>query len=90
MAKIYAKASRVVVWLEETTAILLGMSSDEYIPAGLFPDYEISWKDLFYRLGKSLAGEQASVEAGEEEEIAVIKSKGCVLGWVSKVEHKRR
>ncbi|RYP63003.1 hypothetical protein DL771_009488 [Monosporascus sp. 5C6A] len=65
---------------------LLGMSSDDHIPAGLSPDYGILWKDLFHRLLKSLIGEQASVETWEEMEIAVIKSKGCILGEVSTVE----
>ncbi|RYP57198.1 hypothetical protein DL769_009636 [Monosporascus sp. CRB-8-3] len=65
---------------------LLGMSSDDRISAGLSPDYKISWKDLFSRLAKSLIGEQASVETWEEKEIAVINSKGCVLGEVSSVE----
>ncbi|KAH7124484.1 HET domain protein [Dactylonectria macrodidyma] len=62
---------------------LLGMSSD--IPVGLLPDYNILWKDLFHQLVKSLIGEQASVETWDEEEIAVIKSQGCVLGKVSSV-----
>ncbi len=65
---------------------LLGMSSGDYIAAGLAPDYGISWEDLFRRLARSLVGEQASVETWEEEEIAVIRSRGCVLGEVSSVE----
>ncbi|KAK3346892.1 heterokaryon incompatibility protein-domain-containing protein [Lasiosphaeria hispida] len=65
---------------------LLGMSSDDHISAGLLPDYSISWKGLFHRLVTSLVGEKASVETWEEKEITVIKTKGVVLGWVSKVE----
>ncbi|RYP57804.1 hypothetical protein DL770_010581 [Monosporascus sp. CRB-9-2] len=65
---------------------LLGMNSDDHIAAGLSPDYGILWKDLFHRLIKFLIGEQAFVETWEEKEIAVIKSKGCVLGEVSSVE----
>ncbi len=65
---------------------LLGMSSDDDIPADLLPDYNISWKDLLHRLVRSLVGKQASVETWEEEEIAVIRSKGCVLGEVSWVK----
>ncbi|KFA51961.1 hypothetical protein S40293_09494 [Stachybotrys chartarum IBT 40293] len=63
---------------------LLGMSSD--VSVGLSPDYDISWKDLFYRLVKSLVGAQASVETWEEREIAVITANGCILGEVSLVE----
>ncbi|RYP41510.1 hypothetical protein DL767_001015 [Monosporascus sp. MG133] len=66
---------------------LLGMSSDDHIPAGLSPDYGILWKDLFHRLVKFLIGEQASVETWEGKEIAVIKTKGCILGKVSSVEN---
>jgi len=62
---------------------LLGMSSD--IPVGLSPNYNIPWKDLFHQLVKYLIGEQAPVETWDEREIAVIKSKGCVLGTVSPV-----
>ncbi|RYP74314.1 hypothetical protein DL770_007624 [Monosporascus sp. CRB-9-2] len=65
---------------------LLGMSSDDYIPAGLSPDYKILWRDLFHRLVRFLLGKQVSVETWEEKEIAVIKSKGCILGEVSLVK----
>ncbi|KAH7186551.1 heterokaryon incompatibility protein-domain-containing protein [Fusarium oxysporum] len=65
---------------------LLGMSSDDHIPADLSPDYEISWKDLLHRLVKFLLGKQASVETWEERETAVIKSMGCVLGEVFLVQ----
>ncbi|GAW25193.1 putative het domain protein [Rosellinia necatrix] len=64
---------------------LLGMSSDDYIPAGLSPDYKILWKDLFCQLVQSIIGKHASVQTWGEEEIALIQSKGCVLGVVSSV-----
>jgi hypothetical protein len=74
---------------------LLGMSSDNYIPDGLLPDYSISWRELFYRLVKFLLGEQVLVEIVEEKiedtrmelgnKIAAIKGKGCILGEVSSV-----
>ncbi|EXM14283.1 hypothetical protein FoTM2_013554 [Fusarium oxysporum f. sp. vasinfectum] len=62
---------------------LLGMSSDDDIPDDLSPNYKILWKELFCRLVKFLLGEQATVETWEEKEIAVIRSKGCILGEVS-------
>ncbi|WAO92355.1 HET domain-containing protein [Fusarium falciforme] len=65
---------------------LLGMSSDDYIPADLSPNYGTPWKHLLHRLVKFLLGEQASVETWEEKETAVIKSMGCILGEVSSVE----
>jgi ankyrin repeat protein len=38
------------------------------------------------RLAKYLLSEKISVETWGDKEIAVIKSKGCVLGWVSSVK----
>ncbi|RYP67830.1 hypothetical protein DL771_007007 [Monosporascus sp. 5C6A] len=61
---------------------LLGMSSDDYIPAGLSPNYDIEWKDLFHRLVKSLIGdqpeqpEQAPVKTWTNPEMAFIEGKG--------------
>lgn len=61
---------------------LLGMSTDT--PSGLVPDYRISWEDLFRQLMKSLLPENASVITCHQSETAVIKSKGCILGEVSR------
>ena len=79
--------------LRDKVYALLGMSSDLPVgktpdyPHGIKPDYRKSWKELFCHLVKSLVGEQATVttwdEKEEEKEIAIIKSKGCVLGRVS-------
>ncbi|KAI0814470.1 heterokaryon incompatibility protein-domain-containing protein [Xylaria sp. FL0064] len=63
---------------------LLRMSSD-YIPTNLLPNYSILWADLFHRLIKFLIGEEMVVKTWDEEEIEIIKSKGCVLGEVSSV-----
>jgi hypothetical protein len=64
---------------------LLGMSSDDADKANLSPNYEIAWKDLFEGLARFLLCETISVEAWGDKEIAVIKSKGCILGIVSSV-----
>lgn len=61
---------------------LLGMSTDT--PSGLVPDYRISWEDLFRQLMKSLLPENASVITCHQSETAVMKSKGCILGKVSR------
>jgi len=66
---------------------LLGMSSDDPIAAGLLPDYKISWEILMGRLVRFLLGGEISVETWPETEMAVIKSKGSVLGQVSSAEH---
>ncbi|KAH8723272.1 heterokaryon incompatibility protein-domain-containing protein, partial [Phaeosphaeriaceae sp. PMI808] len=63
---------------------LLGMSSDDDNKAPS-PDYKVVWKDLFEKLARFLLCEGISVEASGDKEIAVIKSKGCILGKVSSV-----
>ena len=62
---------------------LLGMSSDDLSKAGLLPNYGLPWKELLQRLAKFLLYEKVSVETWGDKEMAVIKSKGCVLGKVS-------
>jgi hypothetical protein len=68
---------------------LLGMSSDDLIVPGLEPDYNIEWKILMRSLVKFLLDYLASVETWNDWEIAVIKSKGFVLGRVTSIETKK-
>ncbi|KAK3946515.1 heterokaryon incompatibility protein-domain-containing protein [Pseudoneurospora amorphoporcata] len=65
---------------------LLGMSSDNPTAAGLFADYDISWKQLFNKLIYFLLPKLVSVDLSDDKEIAVIEGKGCILGEVSSVE----
>ncbi|KAB8215065.1 heterokaryon incompatibility protein-domain-containing protein [Aspergillus novoparasiticus] len=67
---------------------LLGMSSDNHGPGAILPVYTVSWKDITYRLIGFYIGEQACVQTWDDEDIAVIKGKGCVLGVVKKVKLK--
>ncbi|KAF4625123.1 hypothetical protein G7Y89_g13046 [Cudoniella acicularis] len=69
---------------------LLGMSSDDPGEAGLRPDYEVSWKELFQKLVKFVLGKDLSVETSDYSQRAVIKSKGCMLGQVSSVRSDDR
>ncbi|KAH6847216.1 heterokaryon incompatibility protein-domain-containing protein [Chaetomium sp. MPI-CAGE-AT-0009] len=62
---------------------LLGMSSDDPIAAGLSPDYGIPWEILLERLVRYLLGEQVAVKTWHEMELAIIRSKGLVLGYIS-------
>ena len=64
---------------------LLGMSSDNLSNANLSPDYKVPWEELLQRLIKHLLREKISVETWGDREIAIIKSKGCILGKVSSV-----
>ncbi|PQE33956.1 hypothetical protein CJF32_00002798 [Rutstroemia sp. NJR-2017a WRK4] len=65
---------------------LLSMTSDDPNPAGLLPDYTVPWKTLFQRLIKFILSKEVSVETWDHREIAVIESKGCVLGHVTSVK----
>ena len=63
---------------------LLGMSSDDDLDIrGLMPDYKASWKDLFRKLVKFCLSDQATVSTWDDKEVAVIETKGYVLGKVS-------
>ncbi|KNG90910.1 hypothetical protein ANOM_000703 [Aspergillus nomiae NRRL 13137] len=62
---------------------LLNMGSDNNASKSLLPDYSLPWKDVFDRLIRFYAGEQVCVQTWDDEDIAVIKGKGCVLGVVS-------
>jgi ankyrin repeat protein len=78
---------------------LLGMSSDDLSVAGLH--YSMPWRMLMQNLVKFLLGDQPFVDTWDDgesngenngendKEIAVIKSKGCVLGQVSSVTTNR-
>jgi len=62
---------------------LLGMSSDDPNAAGLSPNYTVPWKTLLHRLIEFILYKEVPAETWDERKIAVIKSKGCILGHVS-------
>jgi tetratricopeptide (TPR) repeat protein len=65
---------------------LLGMSSDDLAIAGISPDYNIEWKQLFKRLIHFLLHEQIAVTICSERAMAILYSKGRVLGYVTSVQ----
>jgi len=76
--------------LHDKVYALLGMSgisSDGLSKANLLPNYGVKWEELLQRLIKFLLCEKISVETWSGKEIAVIKSKGCILGRVSSVQN---
>ena len=75
--------------LHDKVYALLGMSSDDPSDSGLSPDYKVSWEELFQRLVKFLLGRQVSVKTWAGTDMAVIKSKGCILGEVSLISDDR-
>jgi hypothetical protein len=64
---------------------LLSMCSDNPSTAGLGPDYRLPWKDLMQRVVKFILANHVFVDTWNENEIAIIKSKGCVIGKVDMV-----
>ena len=70
---------------------LLGMSNDDPYAAGLEPDYESRWRDVFRKLILFCISDQMLVSTWDGTEAAVIEAKGRVLGEVSSVgEHVSR
>ncbi|CAH0040078.1 unnamed protein product [Clonostachys rhizophaga] len=68
---------------------LLGMSSDDFSvldDAGLSPNYQMPWKEVFRNLVKFATSDQMSVKVWDGKQVAVMKGKGCFLGKVSQVE----
>ncbi|ETS74030.1 hypothetical protein PFICI_13896 [Pestalotiopsis fici W106-1] len=64
---------------------LLGMSSDA--PTYITPKYDARWGDIFRQLIRSSIGEQASVKTWDQNQLAIIQSKGCVLGEVATTDY---
>ncbi|KAM0175384.1 hypothetical protein ACHAPC_009627 [Botrytis cinerea] len=67
---------------------LLGMSSDDPEKAGLQPDYNTSWEELFQQLIKFVLCENISVKISGQR--VVMQCKGCILGQVSSVRRDDR
>ncbi|EAA29120.1 HET-domain-containing protein [Neurospora crassa] len=65
---------------------LLGMCSDNPTAAGLSADYTISWVQLLNKVIHFSLSELVSVGLWDNQEIAFIEGKGCVLGQVSSVQ----
>ncbi|KAH8667498.1 heterokaryon incompatibility protein-domain-containing protein, partial [Tricladium varicosporioides] len=76
--------------LRDKVYALLGMSSDDLDKAGLQPDYSVPWSKLFRKLVKFILYKDISVETFDDSQMAVIKSKGCILGRVSSVTSDNR
>ncbi|KAM0183793.1 hypothetical protein ACHAPF_000237 [Botrytis cinerea] len=65
---------------------LLSMCSDSPTSAGLLPDYTILWEQLFQQLVRFILCKEINVRFPQDRKEAIIRSKGCVLGWVNSVE----
>lgn len=65
---------------------LLGMCSDNRQSDTLQPNYTTPWDTLMAQLVTSILGDQASVQAFDDKEAAIIECKGSVLGRVGRRE----
>ncbi|KAF5020014.1 hypothetical protein F66182_7950 [Fusarium sp. NRRL 66182] len=65
---------------------LLGMSSDDPSTAGLLADYKIPWRIVFQNLIVFLLSPSVSAMTWDDKEMAVIQSKGQIIGEVSSVD----
>jgi ankyrin repeat protein len=70
--------------LHDKIYALLNMSSDDLSATHLEPDYSVTWKTLKRRLVDFLFSNQALVYIGGDTETAAIRSKGCILGMVTR------
>lgn len=61
---------------------LLGMSSDDGGGGTFSADYTASWGRIFRQSVHCFLSERVSVDTWDDEEIAVIRGKGCILGEV--------
>ena len=66
------------------------MSSGDLEKAGLRPNYQVPWEELFKDLIKFVLGNSISVQTWGDEEKTLIQSKGCILGRVSSIKSADR
>ncbi|OCK73148.1 HET-domain-containing protein [Lepidopterella palustris CBS 459.81] len=74
--------------LHDKVYALLGMCSDDLgkpEAAGLEPNYDLEWKELMRNVIQFILGSQVFVDTWEDKELAMIKSRGFILGKVSDV-----
>jgi hypothetical protein len=67
---------------------LLGMSTDDLSEGSLTPNYSVPWEDLLQRLIKHIISYKISAETWGDNQAAVIRSEGCILGEITSVEHE--
>ena len=81
--------SRETTDLRDKVYALLGMSSDRQNFAQLSPNYTVARKDVLTRLLSSLVGDEVAVDTWDDEEVAVIRGSGAIIGQVSAIAGDR-
>ncbi|KAE8394461.1 HET-domain-containing protein [Aspergillus alliaceus] len=65
---------------------LLGLSKENTDKAGLKPNYRLQWNEVFKQVAMHIFPSSCSVETWPGAQVAVIKGKGWILGYVDSVE----
>ncbi|TGO21425.1 hypothetical protein BPAE_0221g00200 [Botrytis paeoniae] len=78
--------TRKATKLHDKVYALLSMSSGSPNLAGLSPDYKVTWTTLLERLVKFTISQDISIKTWEGKEMALIGSKGHVLGHVLSID----
>lgn len=64
---------------------LLGISSDAMSQSGILPDYSVTRGQLFQSMVEFVMSDKISVECQNDKEVAVVKARGNVLGYISHI-----
>jgi len=78
--------SRKATRLHDKVYALVGMGSDDPVAAGLLIDYAAPWIDVFRSLVQFLFSDGALADTNEERELALVETRGRVVGFVSSVQ----
>ncbi|KAE8408440.1 heterokaryon incompatibility protein-domain-containing protein [Aspergillus pseudonomiae] len=69
---------------------LLGLCADDPKVPALKPNYSLPWDDLLKQVTTYVLGGDSSVQTWPDRDIAVIKGKGRILGYINRVEVRAR
>lgn len=73
--------------LHDKVYALMGMCNDNLHDTGLELNYALPWKTLLLRLTQHLLGD-VSVRTWDDRQVALIVSRGSVLGQISQIEER--
>ncbi|GAB1196540.1 hypothetical protein APSETT444_005812 [Aspergillus pseudonomiae] len=65
---------------------LLGLCADDPEVPALKPDYSLPWDNLLKQVTAYILGGECSVQTWPDRDIAVVKGKGWILGYINRVE----
>ncbi|KAB8263574.1 heterokaryon incompatibility protein-domain-containing protein [Aspergillus pseudonomiae] len=65
---------------------LLGLCADDPKVPALKPNYSLPWDDFLKQVTTYILGGECSVQTWPDRDIAVVKGKGWILGYINRVE----